>query len=192
MTAPDTESLLAFFKALANESRLKMVGLMASGERTGEELAELLDLKAPTVSHHLAVLGRLGLVETRVEGVTHRHSLVTDRLAGFSKSFFEPADLEKLAAAKPSFEDKVKAAFIDKDGAIAVIPASRRKRAIILAWLADHFLEGRAYKEAEVNEILTRRHWDCATLRRELVGHKMMERENAVYRRLPTSEWQMA
>jgi hypothetical protein len=191
MSHPDHEILVAFFKALGNESRLKMVGLMAQRERTGEELAELLDIKSPTISHHLAALARLGLITTRTQGTTRWHALDADRLAAFSRSLFEPMVFDAMAGDKPSFETKVRAAFIDEDGALKTIPASRRKRAVILAWLAGLFAEERAYKEFEVNDILTRRHWDCATLRRELVGHAMMERHNAIYRRLPTSEWRM-
>jgi DNA-binding transcriptional ArsR family regulator len=188
----DTQSPLAFFKALADESRLKMLGLMATAERTGEELAERLDLKAPTVSHHLGVLSRLGLVTSRSEGTTRWHALAPQRLTEFSRAFLGATEMEKLAPDEKSFEAKVRAAFIDKDGALSTIPASRRKRAVILAWLAGLFVEGRAYREAEVNDILTRRHWDCATLRRELVGHRMMERSNSVYRRLPEAEWRAA
>ena len=60
MPEADLETLLAFFKAMANESRLKIVGLLAERERSGQELAELLGLKEPTVSHHLSVLKALG------------------------------------------------------------------------------------------------------------------------------------
>src|SRR5258708_27685249 len=96
--AADSADLLNFFKALADESRLKMVGLIAARERTGAELAELLDLKAPTVSHHLAVLSRLGLVTTRAEGTTRWHVLAAERLSAFRQSLFDPAGLEKLVA----------------------------------------------------------------------------------------------
>jgi DNA-binding transcriptional ArsR family regulator len=36
--------LLQFFKVIGNESRLKIIGLLANGERNVGELAELLDL----------------------------------------------------------------------------------------------------------------------------------------------------
>ena len=48
------QTLLRFFKCLANENRLKLLGLLADQERSVEELSALLDLKEPTVSHHLA------------------------------------------------------------------------------------------------------------------------------------------
>ncbi|MBW4450536.1 MAG: DUF2087 domain-containing protein [Spirirestis rafaelensis WJT71-NPBG6] len=40
------------------------------------------------------------------------------------------------------------------------------------------------YPEPKVNEILKRYHPDCATLRRELIGYQLMQRENSVYWRL--------
>ncbi|HEX3408506.1 MAG TPA: metalloregulator ArsR/SmtB family transcription factor, partial [Caulobacteraceae bacterium] len=69
MPEADLATLLAFFKAMANESRLRIVGLLAERERSVQELAVLLELKEPTVSHHLAALKACGLVSARAEGV---------------------------------------------------------------------------------------------------------------------------
>jgi hypothetical protein len=48
---------------------------------------------------------------------------------------------------------------------------------VILRWLATQSDEGRRYTEREVNEIVQRHHPDFATLRRELVGARLMQRE---------------
>ena len=77
--------MLAFFKALSDESRLKIVGSLANSERSVEELASLLDLKAPTVSHHLAKLKSLGLVTMKSEGTTHLYKLDLESLRALSK-----------------------------------------------------------------------------------------------------------
>lgn len=188
MPEADIQQLLSFFKAMANESRLRIVGLLANGERTGQELAELTGLKEPTVSHHLASLKALGLVSVRPEGVMRWHALRPEALSEMSRALFEPQAAASLAP-KDDWEAKVLASFLDAEGRLKVIPASRRKRWVVLKWLVRQFKEGRRYKEAEVNEILQRRHWDCATLRRELIGHAMMERGASVYRRLPEAEW---
>ncbi|MCA9964369.1 MAG: winged helix-turn-helix transcriptional regulator, partial [Anaerolineales bacterium] len=58
------EQLLQFFKVLGNKNRLQILGLLANEERNVGELALMLDLKEPTVSHHLALLKELGLVDT--------------------------------------------------------------------------------------------------------------------------------
>lgn len=62
------QTLLQFFKALADESRLKILGILANQECSVEELAALLQLKEPTVSHHLGKLKELNLVTMRSEG----------------------------------------------------------------------------------------------------------------------------
>jgi DNA-binding transcriptional ArsR family regulator len=184
MDTPDFQTLLAFFKAMANESRLRIVGLLAERERSVQELAELLDLKEPTVSHHLASLKDLGLVSVRAEGVTRWHALRPEALTAMNRALLEPKAVSAMAPATESWEEKVLAGFLDPDGRLKVIPASRRKREVVLRWLTDEFEKTRRYKESEVNEILQRRHWDSATLRREIIAHGMMAREAGVYWRI--------
>ncbi len=72
MASVEFSKILAFFKALSDESRLKIVGALASNDRSVEELATLLELRAPTVSHHLSKLKEVGLVEMRSEGIDSR------------------------------------------------------------------------------------------------------------------------
>lgn len=60
--------LLVFFKALADESRLKIIGLLAQQPYSVEKLAEALGLGVSTTSHHLACLTKAGLVSVRVDG----------------------------------------------------------------------------------------------------------------------------
>jgi DNA-binding transcriptional ArsR family regulator len=172
----DLATLLAFFKAMANESRLRIVGLLAERERSVQELAALLELKEPTVSHHLAALKALGLVSARAEGVTRWHALRLETLTRLNRGLLDPKGAVALrgeAAGGETWEAKVISAYLDD--------ASRRKRLILLHWLAAAFEPGRRYREAEVNEILQRRHWDCATLRRELIGAGLMARQDGVY-----------
>jgi DNA-binding transcriptional ArsR family regulator len=183
------KTLLAFFKAMANESRLRIVGLLAARERSVQELAELLDLKEPTVSHHLAALKALGVVRVRAEGVVRWHSLDADALARMNRALMEPAGMAAIAPKAESWEAKVLSGFVDEAGKLKVMPASRRKRAVVLAWLMGRFEEGRRYPEAEVNEIIQNVHWDSATLRREMIGHRMLARESGVYWRLPEVGW---
>jgi hypothetical protein len=191
MSETDLATLLAFFKAMANESRLRIVGLLAERERSVQELAELLNLKEPTVSHHLAALKNLGLVSARAEGVTHWHALKLETLTSLNRAMLDQKSVAALTreVSDQPWEDKVLASFVDAKGALTTVPASRRKRWIVLKWLVGAFEEGRRYPESEVNELIQRRHWDCATLRRELIGCRMMAREAGVYWRLPPSEW---
>lgn len=184
-----TETLLAFFKALADGSRLRIVGLLAQNERSVQELAALLDLKEPTVSHHLAILKTQGLVTVRAEGTTRWHALDTAALETLSRRVLETQRPPTTALAADEEEARVLAAFVDQDERLKEIPASRRKRAVVLRWLMRMFEPDRRYPEAEINAYLKSRHWDCATLRRELVGHRMLARDAEIYWRLPQSQW---
>src|SRR5438105_4120052 len=116
---PMTEPLLDFFKALAHESRLRIVGLLAQGERSVQELATLLDLKEPTVSHHLAILRAQGLVSARAEGTTRWHKLDLDILEGLSRRILEQPSAE--AAEPESWDAKVLRAFVGPDGRLMTI-----------------------------------------------------------------------
>lgn len=62
-------------KALANRHRLMIVCQLIDGERAVGDLAEALGLRDSTVSQHLALLRREGLVGTRREGQTIFYAL---------------------------------------------------------------------------------------------------------------------
>lgn len=187
MTYADREVLLRFFKALADESRLKIVGLLASSERSVRELAELLDLRAPTVSHHLGRLRELGIVGVRAEGTTRYYSLQVEALEGMSKGVLAPARMRALVedVDADATDRKVLRDFFDGDR-LTQIPARRKKREAILRFLAARFEPELRYPQREVNEVLARYHPDVAYLRRELVGTGLLERSRGEYwRRTP-------
>lgn len=186
----DFDTKLAFLKALANDSRLKIVGLLASGPRSVQELAALLDLKEPTISHHLSMLAKIELVEMKAEGNTHWYRIREAELQRLGKSIFAtkeqtPPELEKSADV---WQQRVLENFLEGE-TLKQIPASRKKRWIVLRWLAEKFKPGKKYPEAMVNEIIQRHHWDCATLRREMIGYRMLAREKGVYWREPETAW---
>ena len=67
-----------FLKALAHESRLMMLCLLAEGEKSVGELERILDLRQPTVSQQLARLRADDLVSTRRNGKTIYYRLASD------------------------------------------------------------------------------------------------------------------
>jgi DNA-binding transcriptional ArsR family regulator len=189
MTETDQAQLLAFFKAMANESRLKLVGLLSQREYSVQELAQATGLTEPTVSHHLGVLKEIGLVSVRAEGVVRWHALVPKALSTMNRALLDKSRVTALAPRQGDSDARVLSAFVDPHGKLTQIPANRTKRLVILKWLAREFDENTRYPEKEVNASIQRHHWDSATLRRELIGHRMMAREKGVYWRLPESEW---
>jgi hypothetical protein len=185
MPEEQLQTLLQFFKALADENRLKLLGILANRECSVEELAELLRLKAPTVSHHLTKLRELGLVEMRADGNTHLYRLNAEGLRSLNKALLTPESVATLVEMKDSdaWERKVLRDFFEGQH-LKEIPSSRKKRQVILKWLAAQFERERLYTEAEVNEVIKRHHPDWAYWRRELVGAGLMQREAGVYWRL--------
>jgi len=67
-----------FLKALAHESRLMMLCILAEGEKSVSELEEHLGLRQPTVSQQLARLRADGLVTTRRDGKIVYYSVASD------------------------------------------------------------------------------------------------------------------
>jgi ArsR family transcriptional regulator len=84
LPAPDAEDLAQALKVLADPARLRLLSLIQS-QPTGEacvcHLTEPLGLRQPTVSHHLKVLLRAGLVEREQRGSWAYFRVVPDRLA---------------------------------------------------------------------------------------------------------------
>ena len=185
----DVATIVEQLKVLANEQRLKMLGLLAARERSVGELAEITGLKEPTVSHHLARLSGASLVRMRREGNVHLYALNEERLRELSRDLFTTEKVASIAEQSDAgaWERKVLRTYLDGER-LTKIPDVRNKRDVILAWLVQDFEPGRRYAEREVNEIIGRRHPDFATLRRELVGARLMERESGVYWRTPAPQ----
>lgn len=181
MELDNFQILLSFFKALGNESRLKIIALLADRDCTVGELARILQLKEPTVSEHLALLREVDLVTVRSEGNFRIYSFNGKALHMMNRDLFSQ---ERLAALVEDDDQQILSHYLDGER-LTTIPANRKKLRVVLAWLAEKFEPDRQYAENEVNQILRRHHEDYATLRRELIGHQFMQREKSIYWRIP-------
>lgn len=174
-----SEELVTFFKALADSNRLKIVGLLAEKSYSVEELAELLQLKPSTVSHHLARLAEAGLVQARSESYYNVYRLDRSVLEEKSRTMFSQGELSSVAAEVDAgaYDKKVIKDYARRDGSLKTLPSQRKKLEAILRYVVQAFEVGKRYNEKQVNEILARYNEDTATLRRELVGLGLMQRE---------------
>jgi ArsR family transcriptional regulator len=66
---PQLGQLENLFKALADSTRLRILGLLLTGEVCVCHIHESLRITQPKASRHLAYLRRSGLVETRRQGL---------------------------------------------------------------------------------------------------------------------------
>ncbi len=174
-----SEELLAFYKALADANRLKIVGLLAARSYSVEELAALLNLRPSTVSHHLAKLAEAGLVSAHAESYYNVYQLEQKALEERTRRILSREDFTSAVADMDldSYDRKVIADYTRRDGSLKTIPAQRKKLEAVLRYIVQAFEPGKRYSERKVNEILSRYHEDTASLRRERVGSRLMERE---------------
>jgi hypothetical protein len=177
--------LVQFFKALADENRLKIVGLLARESYSGEALAGLLHKTPATISHHLSRLDEAGLVTARMDGHSKRYSLRTDTLRAMASSLLGRDVVPQAAdVGAAGYESKVLNDFLLPDGSLKKIPAQQKKLMAVLRHLLQEFEPGRAYPEKQVNAILARFHPDTASLRRAMIEYKLMKRQGGKYWRL--------
>jgi DNA-binding transcriptional ArsR family regulator len=76
--AAAAEQASELLKALANRNRLLILCQLVGGERSVGELAAFLGIRDSTVSQHLALLRKDGLVGTRRDGQTIWYSVASE------------------------------------------------------------------------------------------------------------------
>jgi hypothetical protein len=86
--------------------------------------------------------------------------------------------------AKLTEEEKLQRAYFDDAGKLKEIPVGQTRQRFVLLRLVEAFEKDVRYPEKEVNERLKTFHPDFATLRRYLIDHQFMNRENNIYWRL--------
>ena len=183
LSSEEMKLLVVMGRALADPTRIRILGLLAERSMYGQELARVLDVKPPTVSHHISSLIMAGLVRVRRENNYHYYELDSDGIQHLAESTQHIAKLLFASNPLPPKSDeraRVVATFI-KDGRLASIPAQYKKRRYVMEELAHSFEWGRLYDEKEVNAILKTFHDDVASLRREFIDQRIMMRENGRY-----------
>lgn len=187
MSVEQRRLLRLTFKALADDTRLRMLGLLSRREHSVRELAGLLgSLSEPTVSHHLARLRALGLVTVRAEGTRRFYATEAKQLERFKRAVnnletlapevLEPDDAWISALGLPADDEKVLKTNT-LGGRLKQIPSKQKKKLVILRWLATMFEEEVRYTERQVGTKLGRIHDDTAALRRGLVDFGYLHRE---------------
>lgn len=154
MSQEDFDKLLAFFKVMGNENRLKIAGLLAEREHTVSELADLLDLREPTVSEHLAMMKEIDLVRVRPEGTRRVYSFNAKSLYAMNKDLLSRDKLAALVRSKPEDEEQRILQTYIREGRLTQIPVGRKKLLTILKFLSEQFEFDVRYPEKRVNEML--------------------------------------
>lgn len=108
------EQASELLKSLANRHRLLILCQLTQGERSVGDLADFLSLRDSTVSQHLALLRKDGLVSARRDGQTIWYSVSSDPAQQILETLFnifcKPATLCSSAAPKRRQQPKARLA----------------------------------------------------------------------------------
>lgn len=180
----ETEAI-RLFKCLADKSRLQILKSLVIEDMYVERLAERLGITPPTVSFHLKKLTEAGIVSSYKSQYYMMYSLNRTVLnASILDIVCEKSDEAELQAQRDeAYRQKVLDSFFEY-GKLKSIPAQRKKERIVLEKIAEVFEFGRVYTEQEVNEIISNFHEDYCTIRRDMIGEKLMDRNSDGYRRV--------
>lgn len=178
-----TESdAIKLFKCLADKSRLQILKSLAIEDMYVERLAERLDLTPATISFHLKKLSDAGAVTSYRTQYYTMYSLCRNvflsRILDIICTESDEAALQTQRDAE--YRQRVIDSFFEY-GKLKSIPTQRKKERIILEEIAKSFETGRIYSEREVNIIIADFHDDFCTIRRDMIGEKIMARENGKY-----------
>ena len=176
---------IGLFKCLADKSRLQILKSLAIEDMYVERLAERLGLTASTISFHLKKLSDAGAVSACKNQYYMMYSL--------NKEIFQTSILEilqqesdeaqKQAKRDADYRQKVINAFFEY-GKLKSIPTQLKKERIVLEVIAEAFDFDRIYSEREVNIIIADFHDDFCTLRRDMVGARLLGRNGMEYWRI--------
>lgn len=191
------DKIVNYHKALADPTRVKILILLADGELNGQRLAEKLGVTPATITHHAAKLAGASLINQRRDKNTIYFSLnhyfihnSADATANLIyRSLRKNGGNIMLTEEQIKQRDSVIRNFFTSDEKLKNIPASQKKKLIVLQHLVSKLDHGRKYTEPEINAFIQNYHEDYATIRREFIIHHFMFRENEVYELNPVEMW---
>lgn len=173
---------IKLFKCLADRSRLQILKSLSKEDMYVERLAERLDLTPATISFHLKKLADAGAVTSYRSQYYTMYSLCRNVFLSRILDIIceESGEAALQAQREAEYRQRVLNSFFEY-GRLKSIPAQRKKERIILEEIAKSFEHGKIYTEREVNVIIADFHDDFCTIRRDMIGEHIMERENGKY-----------
>lgn len=185
------DELLQFFKTFVDVERLKLVGVLAQGPATMQELAERIGTPSPEVFRHLNQLLETGLVkQSPCEDGSESFELQPQLLEEMAKRQFTrarelappPADQRVFPTDFTEEERKIVVNYTRPNGEIKQIPLQPKKQQILVRYARHYVLSalepGREYPEKEINLLIKQLHPDAAFFRRTFVDTGYLNRTN--------------
>ena len=171
---------IAVFKALADESRLKIISILLQKDSYTAYLADRLNLTPPTVVYHMEKLAKAGIVfSTKI----HHYVIYSINREMMNRTVGEYIRSVVQYDDSKSYEEKVINSFFEY-GKLKQLPAGIKKREVIVGAVAAQLEMDRPYCERELLDFLSEIYEDTPTLKRDLVGFGFLKEENGFYIRI--------
>ena len=118
------EKVAAYFKALSDETRLRIVKLLEGGELCVCDITAALLMTQPNVSFHLAILKEAGLIKDRKDGRWSHYDL---DLSDILSRVVLPTALARMEGETVALDRRRLAEFLAaKAGGRACLPRGKR------------------------------------------------------------------
>ncbi|OAB43814.1 metalloregulator ArsR/SmtB family transcription factor [Paenibacillus antarcticus] len=191
------DKIVSYHKALADPTRIKMLIILAEGERNGQVLAEKLHVTPATITHHATKLREASLINERRDKNTIYFSLndyfihnnATAIVELIYRNVRNKREEDVMLESHKKLKESVINNFFTTEGRLKQIPAQLKKKLIVLEHVVSQLENGRKYTEKEINNFIKPVHEDFATIRREFIMHQFMYRENEIYELNPKELW---
>ena len=179
------ENALKIFKSLSDMSRLRIIKSLTHEKMYTELLAERLELTPSTVSFHMKKLVDAGLVVSQKEQYYTVYSLNREMFEAslFDIASSEPEQADEQQKREEAYRQKVINSFFEY-GKLQSIPVQRKKKLICYEVIAENFVPGRVYSEKELDDIISPIHEDYCTIRRDMIGEGILQRNGSKYVRV--------
>ncbi len=92
----DFKNVALIMKALGDENRVKIFGMLSHGERCACKILEEFSITQSTLSYHMKILCDSGLVKGRRDGIWMHYTINPDTLE-LVKDFFDRIDPSVIA-----------------------------------------------------------------------------------------------
>ncbi len=179
MDKQDNQAVV-LFKALADDSRLRIIRILLKQDSYSEYLADKLNLTAPTITYHMDRLVKADLVRsTKIQHYTIyslNRELMETQIGELIRSAIAMDD-------DPTYEEKVIGNFFEY-GRLKKIPSQLKKREIIIGYIASKFAFDMEYTEKQVIAEITAMHEDYCTIKRDLIGMGYLQDLGGKYKRI--------
>lgn len=94
----EEQKIAVIFRALGDENRIRILKMLSGGEKCACKLLEALNIRQPTLSHHMKILCDAGIVTGRKEGKWIHYSICCDgvrQIQALMKELLADADIPK-------------------------------------------------------------------------------------------------